>query len=147
MPPGYADAANDKHKYPTLYMLDGQNAFDECTAFQGEHELQIDEAVTKLIGEHKIPAMIVVGVDSTEHRSYEYSPYKDVIGDPRAQFVKLGPDSLSYRAEAGIKPARVIRTSNGFYLGFLPVRKVPAYWRSVPLSCPAVVPFARDAFR
>ena len=32
--------------------------------------------------------MIVVGIDSTEHRSYEYSPYKDIIGDPRA------PDSI-----------------------------------------------------
>jgi predicted alpha/beta superfamily hydrolase len=40
LPGGYADQSNDKKKYPTLYMLDGQNAFDECTAFHGEHELQ-----------------------------------------------------------------------------------------------------------
>jgi len=84
LPPGYADATHDKRKYPTLYMLDGQNAFDECTAFQGEQELQIDEAVTRLIGEHKIPPMIVVGIDSTQRRDYEYAPYKNPITDARA---------------------------------------------------------------
>lgn len=79
LPPGYSDPANATHKYPTLYLLDGQTAFDECTAFHGEHELKVDEAVTRLIEEHKIPPIIVVGIDSTEHRAYEYSPYKDTI--------------------------------------------------------------------
>jgi enterochelin esterase-like enzyme len=46
-------------------MLDGQNAFDQCTAFKGEQELKIDETVTRLIAEHVIASMIVVGVDST----------------------------------------------------------------------------------
>src|SRR5215831_17368520 len=45
LPPGYADAANITRKYPTLYLLDRQNAFDECTTFKGEHELRVDEAV------------------------------------------------------------------------------------------------------
>lgn len=84
LPPGYADATNEKRKYPTLYMLDGQNAFDECTAFQGEHELQVDEAVTGLIAEHKIPPMIVVGIDSTHNRDYEYAPYSSPVTDARA---------------------------------------------------------------
>jgi enterochelin esterase-like enzyme len=85
LPPGYNDTDNAKRKYPTLYLLDGQTAFDECTAFHGEHELQIDEAVTKLIGEHEIPPMIVVGVDSTHHRDYQYSPYPSSVTDPAAQ--------------------------------------------------------------
>lgn len=84
LPPGYKDTENAKRKYPTLYLLDGQTAFDECTAFHGEHELQIDEAVTKLIGEHAIPPMIVVGVDSTRHRDYQYSPYASSVTDPGA---------------------------------------------------------------
>lgn len=84
LPPGYSDTANSKTKYSTLYMLDGQNAFDECTAFHGEHELMIDETVTKLISEHKIPPIIVVGIDSSSKRNYEYSPYRDPISDPRA---------------------------------------------------------------
>ena len=84
LPPGYNDAENAKRKYPTLYLLDGQTAFDECTAFHGEHELQVDEAVTKLIDEHAIPPMIVVGVDSTHHRDYQYSPYPSSVTDPAA---------------------------------------------------------------
>jgi enterochelin esterase-like enzyme len=84
LPPGYEDAENAKRKYPTLYLLDGQTAFDECTAFHGEHELQVDEAVTKLIDEHAIPPMIVVGVDSTHHRDYQYSPYPSSVTDPAA---------------------------------------------------------------
>src|SRR5215469_11952993 len=84
LPAAYSDQLAEKKKYPTLYMLDGQNAFDECTAFPGEHELRIDETVTKLISDHKIPPMIVVGIDSSAKRNYEYSPYRDPISDPRA---------------------------------------------------------------
>lgn len=83
LPRGYADPANAPRKYPTLYLLDGQNAFDECTAFKGEHELRVDEAVTQLIDEHKIAPMIVVGIDSTQDRDYEYEPYKNPITDAR----------------------------------------------------------------
>jgi enterochelin esterase-like enzyme len=84
LPPGYSDPANAPRKYLVLYLLDGQTLFDECTAFKGEHELQVDETVTRLIGQHKIPPIVVVGVDSTDRRSYEYSPYKDTITDARS---------------------------------------------------------------
>jgi predicted alpha/beta superfamily hydrolase len=98
LPSGYSDSANSKMKYPTLYMLDGQNAFDECTAFHGEHELQIDEAVTRLISEHKIPPMIVIGIDSSSKRNYEYSPYRDPISDPRAP-EPIGKELPSFLAD------------------------------------------------
>ena len=83
LPPGYPDAAESTRKYPTLYMLDGQNAFDQCSAFKGEQELQIDENVTRLITEHKIAPMIVVGIDSAhgEGRDYEYEVWKDPLTD------------------------------------------------------------------
>ena len=82
LPPGYSEPANSNVKYPTLYFLDGQNAFDECTAFHGEHELQIDESVTKLIGDKKIPPIIVIGIDSTTKRNSEYAPYRDPMAAP-----------------------------------------------------------------
>ncbi len=84
LPIGYVDAANANRKYPTLYMFDGQTLFDECTAFHGEHELQVDETVTKLVSEQQIPPIIVVGIDGSSKRNYEYSPYRDPISDPRA---------------------------------------------------------------
>jgi len=83
LPRGYTDPKNATRKYPTLYFLDGQNAFDECTAFHGEHELQIDETITRLIAENKVPPMIVVGIDSTHDRDYEYEPYKNPINDAK----------------------------------------------------------------
>lgn len=83
LPAGYDDPVNARNKYPTLYMFDGQTLFDECTAFHGEHELKIDETLTRLIAEHRVPPMIVIGIDSTYHRNYEYSPFPD-IGDPKA---------------------------------------------------------------
>lgn len=64
-------------------MLDGQNAFDQCTAFKGEQELQLDETITRLIAEHKIAPMIVVGADSAhgEGRDHEYEVWKDPLTD------------------------------------------------------------------
>jgi predicted alpha/beta superfamily hydrolase len=83
LPPEYSQIAQQATKYPTLYMLDGQTLFDECTAFKGEHELRLDETVSKLIGERKVPSMIIVGIDSTQRRDYEYSPYKNPVTGAR----------------------------------------------------------------
>lgn len=79
----YNDVTGATKKYPTLYFLDGQNAFDQCTTLRGEQELQIDETVTRLITEHKIAPMIVVGIDSApgESRDYEYQAWKDPLTD------------------------------------------------------------------
>jgi enterochelin esterase-like enzyme len=83
LPPNYNDATEATRKFPTLYMLDGQNAFDQCTAFKGEQELRIDETVTRLIADNTIAPMIVVGIDSAhgEVRDYEYEAWKDPLTD------------------------------------------------------------------
>ena len=83
LPPDYNDATQATKKFPTLYMLDGQNAFDQCTAFKGEQELRIDETVTRLIADHAIASMIVVGIDSAhgEGRDHEYEVWKDPLTD------------------------------------------------------------------
>jgi predicted alpha/beta superfamily hydrolase len=80
LPPGYNDAANAQKKYPVLYMLDGQNLFDVCTAFGQKHEWQVDEAMTELINAGKIPPRIVVGIDNAgADRANEYLPYQDFV--------------------------------------------------------------------
>ena len=81
LPPGYATAPDSVPAYPTLYFLDGQTAFDECTAFKGEHELRLDETLTMLIEAGTVPPMIVVGVDSGNRRTHEYAPYHNPITD------------------------------------------------------------------
>jgi hypothetical protein len=81
LPAGYGQTAQINRKYPALYMFDGQTLFDECTAFKGEHELRFDETASSLISEGKIPPMIIIGVDSTGRRDYEYAPYKNPVTD------------------------------------------------------------------
>jgi predicted alpha/beta superfamily hydrolase len=61
LPPGYN--ANPTQRYPVLYMHDGQNCFDRATSAFG-NEWQIDETLTKLINEKRVPPIIVVGVDN-----------------------------------------------------------------------------------
>jgi predicted alpha/beta superfamily hydrolase len=68
-------------RYPVLYLNDGQNLFEPETAFAGVH-WQVGETVTRLIGENKIPPLIIVGIDNTgKNRVREYIPYKS--RDPR----------------------------------------------------------------
>ena len=85
LPPGYGDPVNRERTYPVLYMFDGQNLFDACLAFDHVHEWQLDETVTRLIGEGKVEPLIVVGLDNArEKRAYEYLPWPDSIQDPGA---------------------------------------------------------------
>jgi predicted alpha/beta superfamily hydrolase len=83
LPPGYNDAANRERHYPVLYMFDGQNLFDACIAYDHVHEWQVDETVTRLIGEGKIEPLIVVGLDNArEKRAFEYLAWRDGLQNP-----------------------------------------------------------------
>ena len=83
LPPGYSEVANRERRYPVLYMLDGQNLFDACLSFDHAHEWQVDETVTRLVGEGKIEPLIVVGLDNArEKRAFEYLPWPDDIQNP-----------------------------------------------------------------
>jgi enterochelin esterase-like enzyme len=76
-------------------MLDGENLFDACTA-SFHHEWQIDETLTKLIGDSAIEPIIVVGIDSPgKRRSDEYIPYADPIFIPSEPHGKLFPEFLA----------------------------------------------------
>ena len=83
LPPGYNDATNHDRHYPVLYMLDGQNLFDACLAYDHVHEWQVDETVTRLVTERKIEPLIVVGLDNAkEKRAFEYLPWNDNLQNP-----------------------------------------------------------------
>jgi predicted alpha/beta superfamily hydrolase len=75
LPANYFAPVNRNKHYPVLYMQDGQNLFDEATAFY--HEWKFDESVQFLTGSMRIGPMIVVGIDSTPRRANEYLPYGD----------------------------------------------------------------------
>ena len=74
LPPGFS--ASDSWRYPTLYLQDGQNVFDEKRAVFGI-EWGVDEAAEKLILQGKIQGIIVVAVANTPDRIELYTPFPD----------------------------------------------------------------------
>lgn len=89
LPGNYFAPVNRNKHYPVLYMQDGQNLFDEATAFN--HEWRVDETIEFLTGSMRIGPMIVVGIDNTGRRANEYLPYPDPenkeLGKPETQDV------------------------------------------------------------
>ncbi len=90
LPANYFAPVNRNKHYPVLYMQDGQNLFDEATAFN--HEWRFDETVEFLTGSMRIGPMIVVGIDNDgRRRANEYLPYPDAenkeLGKPATQDV------------------------------------------------------------
>jgi enterochelin esterase-like enzyme len=65
LPPGYD--ASGQQRYPVLYVLDGQNAFDTCTGYQG-NEWTLDEVATRLIADKAIPPIVIVAIDNAGAR-------------------------------------------------------------------------------
>jgi len=84
LPANYFAPVNRNKRYPVLYMQDGQNLFDEATAFN--HEWKFDETVQFLTGSMLIHPMIVVGIDNTPRRANEYLPYPDADNKELGKF-------------------------------------------------------------
>ncbi|MEJ6007921.1 alpha/beta hydrolase-fold protein [Paucibacter sp. AS339] len=70
LPPGYASSSK---RYPVLYMHDGQNLFDDATAYAGEWK--VDETLNALARAGKLE-LIVVGIDNgQDKRMSELNPW------------------------------------------------------------------------
>lgn len=112
LPPNYGNT--DEH-YSVLYMHDGQNVIDPSTSTFGI-DWQIDETADSLIRKNEINAMIIVGINNTDHRRSEYS--NNDTGTTYMKFVveKLKPmiDSI-YRT----KPEREYTATCGSSMGGL----------------------------
>jgi predicted alpha/beta superfamily hydrolase len=62
---------------PVLYLNDGQNLFDPARAFAG-NTWRVAETVSRLVGEARIPPLMVVGIDhGGVQRAREYLPVED----------------------------------------------------------------------
>ncbi|MBU2690809.1 MAG: phosphonate ABC transporter ATP-binding protein [Candidatus Eisenbacteria bacterium] len=74
LPPNYATEPD--RRYPVLYMLDGQNIFDNATSFAGEWG--VDEICERLILAGEIQPIIVIAIDNGgADRVNEYTPWPD----------------------------------------------------------------------
>ncbi|MGI8770802.1 MAG: alpha/beta hydrolase [Acidobacteriaceae bacterium] len=78
LPPGYEPRGS--HRYPVLYLQDGQNLFDGRTSYVKGSSWMVGEAADRLIGEGEIQPLIIVGVYNTgAHRLEEYTPTRDLV--------------------------------------------------------------------
>ncbi len=77
LPPSYFTPAANAQHYPVLYVHDGQNVFDPATSFIGV-DWGIDETMTRLIAEQKVPETIVVAIWNTPKRLNEYMPQRAI---------------------------------------------------------------------
>ena len=79
LPPGYHDSAQKNRRYPVLYLNDGQDVFNACTAILGNSEWRADETATRLVKNSSIEPIIIVGVDNAgkHERPREYLPFPD----------------------------------------------------------------------
>jgi enterochelin esterase-like enzyme len=94
LPPGYSDAVNAQRSYPVLYAFDGQSLFDHCTSPFGS-EVQMDETLTRLIGEGKVEPIIVVGIDSPVDASRAASPHPPLDFKARSSMLVEDPDNMA----------------------------------------------------
>lgn len=74
LPPGFSE--NDPWRYPTLYLHDGQNVFDEIGSAFGV-EWGVDEATERLMRQAKMRDIIIVAVPNTAARIALYTPFPD----------------------------------------------------------------------
>ena len=74
LPPRYEK--EPERRYPVLYLHDGQNLFDNATAFS--QEWGVDETAERLIAEGVIEPLIIVAMyNAGEQRLDEYTPIRD----------------------------------------------------------------------
>jgi predicted alpha/beta superfamily hydrolase len=72
LPPSYHDG---DHRYPVIYMHDGQNLFDPATSFAGEW--QVDQTLEQAASEEGLEVIVVAIPNMGAERSNEYSPFLD----------------------------------------------------------------------
>ncbi|WP_298391268.1 alpha/beta hydrolase-fold protein [Hydrotalea sp.] len=135
--------------YPVLYMQDGQNLFNEQTAFAGEWG--IDECLDTLsqkLGKY----CIVVGIDNSgDKRMSEYSPYtiasgkigKDSVKGEGAAYVDFIVHTLKpyidqhYRTQKGPYYTYIAGSSMGAVISYYAAMKYPNIFGAAGIFSPA----------
>ncbi len=139
LPPDYA---TDHKKYPVMYLQDGQNIFDEFTAFSGEWA--VDECLDSLI-KKGTPPCIVVAIDSgpermTEYNPYEYKQFGKGEGDQYVDFLAttLKPFiDRQYRTMSSQGNTTVVGSSMGGLIAYYAALKYPQIFGNAGIFSPS----------
>ncbi|HYW32900.1 MAG TPA: alpha/beta hydrolase-fold protein, partial [Gemmatimonas sp.] len=109
VPAGYDE--NTLHRYPVLYMQDGQNLFFPDEAFHG-NEWRVDETMDQLDRMNAVHETIVVGIAPVDRmRDYTYPGYA-AYGRAVAQRLKPRVDA-EVRTRSGARHTAVMGSSLG----------------------------------
>lgn len=140
LPPGYESSS--KH-YPVLYMHDGQNLFDNATAYSGEWA--VDELLNELAAQQQLE-LIVVGVDNhPQKRLNEMNPWDHPEfgkGEGRAyvdfiaQVVKPLIDQ-QYRTRPEREHTGIMGSSMGGYISHYAVVQYPDLFGKAGIFSPS----------
>lgn len=125
-------------KYPVIYMHDAQNLFDAKTSFVGEWN--IDEKLDSLNAQ-----VIVVGIETTDKRMEELTPYKNLKhgggnADSYLDFIvkTLKPEIDSkYRTKTNARNTMMIGSSLGGLTSFYALLKYPNVFGKAGIFSPA----------
>jgi predicted alpha/beta superfamily hydrolase len=92
LPPHYEE--QDVHRFPVVYMHDGQNLFDPQTSYIGV-DWEVTEALERLVAQRKVPGAMIVGIRNSPQRLQEYLPQKPIeaskLAKSRIQASYSGP--------------------------------------------------------
>lgn len=97
LPPDYHTSTKT---YPVIYMQDGQNLFDNVTAFANEWE--VDETLNGLFNNGDY-GVIVVGIENSQYRVHEYSPWPIINSNGNVFSNGEGKEYMRFIAET-LKP-------------------------------------------
>ncbi len=138
LPEGYA--ANEQKRYPVIYMQDGQNLFDEATAYAGEWGLD------EFMDSTQVNPCIIVGIDNGgDKRLNEYNPFNhkrfgkgdgDAYVDFLAKTLKPYIDK-HYRTIGDKENTGIGGSSMGGLISFYAVLKYPAVFGNAAIFSPS----------
>lgn len=140
------DYDTSEKRYPVLYMHDGQNLFDDKTSYAGQ-SWKIQETLDDLCSKAIIDDLIVVGIDNSNLRFFEYSPWKGAndikkmtnldiggLGDVYADFVvnhvKPMVDQF-YRTNPDYSNTMIAGSSMGAYISCYIAVKYPNVFKNI----------------
>ncbi|MBU1093463.1 MAG: alpha/beta hydrolase [Firmicutes bacterium] len=83
------DYKTSKKSYPVLYMHDGQNLFEDQTSYSGV-SWGISDTITNQVEKGLIHDLIVVGIDNSDQRFFEYSPWKSSTLVKKISTIEVG---------------------------------------------------------
>ncbi len=150
LPPDYTTS---KRRYPVLYLHDGQNIFDEATAYAGEWA--VDKTLNELAASGQDPTgCVVVAIDNGgELRLDEYSPWVNERlkkGGEGSQYVDFLVRTLKpyidqhYRTRPDPAHTAIMGSSMGGLISLYAGLKYPLVFGRVGVFSPAFW-FAKDS--